>query len=814
MQDIPQHVDTLISWLNLDPVVTRLICCKQCFAMYPISPNSPSRCIHKFLATPDYSLDSPHHRVCSAPLFKTRGMKVPIRTYGFQDLHGWIAKLFSRPGIEDALDQVSIRSQVPFNPQDPVHDIHDSSSWKLFLGPNGQQFTASSNHLAFCLYTDGINAFGNRQAGKHASITFLILVCLTLPVELRFLPENIYIAGIAPGPSEPSLEQTNWILRPVVEQLKLLWNPGLSLSRTHNFPEGRHVHGALFTFLADLPATRRALGFSSTSSAHICSYCLLTQNEITNFDSSSWPRRTVSDHRIRASESHHAESFAEKEEIFDEHGVRYSCLLELEYWDIVNMHTVDSMHNLLLGLVKWHLKRFWAMSDGTDEPEPGGVGAQELVDILADATRFSSPPAPVETHGTDSQLGLVWLFDVEGGDEGYSLDEEGFTPSTGDPLEDAWSGQWVPLSEDQIFIDSQALAFINLRLPRINIPTWIKQALPVLGKASHGRLKADEWRTLFTVQLPLILPLYWKMSDHEHSSLLCNFAHLVSLVNIGLKRTMDFKLIEKYRHHLQTYLQSSLILFEGRTFAPNHHMAIHLAECLERFGPVRSWWTFPLERLMGTILKACHNNRLGELEITFLKAFGRLGNLRVLLASDNLPDKLKPYITQLQAFCEPPKFQSRYFDPSHKNQLLPSGLLDQLIKRINSIFYDEGCTYIHSHKWRRKHRSQKIAPINARIEPLNSFCADAKVTYSTYTTTAKNAIIQYRATLGEVAFGRIEQLFNHSRVTADAQTLQDTWVVVNQFPLIPSDILHPFSSAQEISSTLDQECIVLVSLSR
>ncbi|KAI7950625.1 hypothetical protein MJO29_009299 [Puccinia striiformis f. sp. tritici] len=79
--------------------------------------------------------------------------------------------------------------------------------------------------------------------------------------------------------------------------------------------------------------------------------------------------------------------------------------------------------------------------------------------------------------------------------------------------------------------------------------------------------------------------------------------------------------------------ERGVFMFGNEVIAPNHHMAIHLAECLDKFGPVRSWWAFPLEQHMG------------ELEVSFLNSFCRLGNLRVLLESDRLPDDLKRFIT-------------------------------------------------------------------------------------------------------------------------------------------------------------------------
>ncbi|POW13091.1 hypothetical protein PSTT_03985 [Puccinia striiformis] len=796
IQEIPHCIGTVIQWLELDPVVTYVVCCSQCFAMYPILPDTPRRCIHKFLSNPTTSKNledkdatpnptSPNFTVCSAPLYKTRGIhQVPLRKYGFQSLQDWLARLFSRPHIEEALEQTATRSRIPFNPAGTVKDIHDSQAWKQFSGPDGNQFTSSSHNLTFSLYTDAINAFGNRQAGKHASITFLVLICLTLPVELRFRPENIFIAGIAPGPKEPSLEQINWILQPVVQQLNRLWNPGLRLSRTHKYPGGRHIFGALLTFLGDLPAVRRALGFSSTSSNHVCSYCLLTLPEITNFNSTSWPKRNTVEHQKWAREWRDAKSLAEREKIFTEHGVRYSALLELPYWDIVSFHCVDSMHNLLLGLLKWHCQRLWAMEDVPNDPDPGGVSTRELVDLLMDAAQPRPHPPHLEPNteeirSSQDQIGLGLLFD-DGSDDVDSVpsfDDEDFSPPHDD---DGWQNDWATLSDGEISLDMGALAYINARLPRINAPSWIKQLLPVLGKASHGRLKADEWRNLFTIQLPLILPLYWQEPHAQNLSLIHNFSHLVSLVQLGLMRETSSAIIVQYRHHLISYLESSVKLF-GPLVAPNHHMAIHLAECLEKFGPVRSWGPSP---------RAAHGTR--ELEITFLKAFCQLGNLRALLASDCLPDELEPFTSQLRPSSQPQRTFPEATDPCSKAQILPSQLFSQLVNKINTIPLGDDCIYVEADKWQQD-MDQRMAPINARVENLSSFHLDNDLTYSTYTTSPKNSIIEFRLITGKTAFGRIAQIFKHRRVTHKKTVCFDTWFVIHSFPDAQPKSKNPFA---------------------
>lgn len=182
-----------------------------------------------------------------------------------------------------------------------------------------------------------------------------------------------------------------------------------------------------------------------------------------------------------------------------------------------------------------------------------------------------------------------------------------------DPSASGWDGRWTAgPPEDNIF-DSAMLRVINSLLPRIRYPSWIKRALPVLGKDSNGKLKADEWRNLFQMQLPLVMVKVWYGRIRAHMLLLQNFGHLFSAVNLALKRSTTPERINAYSHHIKQYLSSSILIFPSCELAPNHHMSMHLAECLARFGPVRAWWSFPMERLMGQVLHSTHNNRLGEL---------------------------------------------------------------------------------------------------------------------------------------------------------------------------------------------------------
>ncbi|MBW0573899.1 hypothetical protein O181_113614 [Austropuccinia psidii MF-1] len=50
-----------------------------------------------------------------------------------------------------------------------------------------------------------------------------MLICLNLSQSERLKPENVYVAGIIPGPKEPTSLQFNYLLMPLINEFKELW---------------------------------------------------------------------------------------------------------------------------------------------------------------------------------------------------------------------------------------------------------------------------------------------------------------------------------------------------------------------------------------------------------------------------------------------------------------------------------------------------------------------------------------------------------------------------------------------------------------
>ncbi|KAH7876073.1 uncharacterized protein C8R40DRAFT_1043130 [Lentinula edodes] len=190
----------------------------------------------------------------------------------------------------------------------------------------------------------------------------------------------MFLVGIIPGPKEPSSHQINYLLRPLVDELELLWETGIYVDRTCLHPHGRSVRAALVALVCDMPAARLLGGFSHFSNLGCpCSMC--KHSGLNNLDETSFIPRTGEEHRRMAQAWLDAKTQEERDGLFAQNGVRWSELLRLRYWDPVRNTVIDPMHGFYLRILQRHCRDIWGMGVKLEDSD----GIWEIQDLSDEA---------------------------------------------------------------------------------------------------------------------------------------------------------------------------------------------------------------------------------------------------------------------------------------------------------------------------------------------------------------------------------------------------------------------------------------------
>ncbi|CAB5180826.1 unnamed protein product [Rhizophagus irregularis] len=125
---------------------------------------------------------------------------------------------------------------------------------------------------------------------------------------------------------------------------------------------------ALIMIVCDTPAARKIGGFSSHSSKRGCYRCDHSFSTIQDSNTSHWkpdfsnfnanlPQRSKEKHQSIAYKFKNSSSTI-RNQIFTEHGIRWTPLIKLPYIDIQRFIVIDPMHNLYLGTAKRIMKKW------------------------------------------------------------------------------------------------------------------------------------------------------------------------------------------------------------------------------------------------------------------------------------------------------------------------------------------------------------------------------------------------------------------------------------------------------------------------
>lgn len=150
-------------------------------------------------------------------------------------------------------------------------------------------------------------------------------------------------------------------------------------------------------------------------------------------------------------------------------------------------------------------------------------------------------------------------------------------------------------------------------------PRWHAAPPANIGHVSHGKLKADEWRSCFEFDIPVSLlriATRRSASDKQADEYYAKLVHSTFLLAIAIRWATSHRTsamhAEKYTKTMKNYLETLRDLRPTQHFRPNHLNALLVSTYLRLYGPVQGWWMFPFERVIGDLQRSNTNNKPGK----------------------------------------------------------------------------------------------------------------------------------------------------------------------------------------------------------
>ncbi|KAI1786040.1 hypothetical protein LXA43DRAFT_898720 [Ganoderma leucocontextum] len=415
-------------------------------------------------------------------------------------------------------------------------------------------------------------------------------------------------------------------------------------------------------------------------------------------------------------------------------------------------------------------------------------------------------------------------------------------------------------------LDQATVDRVRKDISATHFPSWMERPPRNFGSPAHGKLKADQWRTVCTVSLVITLCRLWGSSNtpDKYKLLLDNFLALVCAVDLATRRSMDAEHIEKFDRYMMHYLETLRSLFNHQ-LVPNHHLSLHLRQCLLIFGPVHAWWAFPFERYNGLLQHLNTNSKTDKMPLTFIRYFYIGSGLRWLINTVVWPNSA-PFKKMMSAYneavasvkmagvraadfmpfgCESQGVASNYaqdYDDTQELEL-PRRPYDSLLALVSS-------NTLHAFSSAFEGSVQSMPILSSRVHPIRSIDRDG-VTFASRKSGLRNSFVLFDDPTRSAGYstplaGQIVDIFLHARREGAELIVEpffqideyrplssshdthdpyrrfpdiETWLCYNAFHSSPGvvrlqDIRCHFAALTYTPNDIGTECIVVRSLDR
>ncbi|KAL1740686.1 hypothetical protein HDZ31DRAFT_47002, partial [Schizophyllum fasciatum] len=197
--------------------------------------------------------------------------------------------------------------------------------------------------------------------------------------------------------------------------------------------------------------------------------------------------------------------------------------------------------------------------------------------------------------------------------------------------------EWAPICPHTV------LERLHDCLQQLVKPGWLVRPPLDTGLPSAGKLKAAHWKRLYELFLPLTLLSLWQPGSptavEESGRMAGQLQTAMHLSCACLAMTADVSTDEQRERFATLYARH----LEGLErdcpgiSTPNHHISFHIRDFMSLLGPVRNWWCFPFERLLGRMQRMGINHKPGQYEKTLLTTYYERAFFRQALMRIDIP---------------------------------------------------------------------------------------------------------------------------------------------------------------------------------